>query len=396
MARHQRGSLRKEPRKRGDVWVLRFYKTRPEDGKRVEDSLVVGPLSKFKSESAAWAEVERQQLMLPVNNPTTPTSVGKVTFRELASHYLAHELPKRAATTQALHRHIIDHYLDERWGTRIALSIRPLEIEQWLDSLRDERKLANPTRAKIRQLMSRIYQHSQKHELVPRAESSNPLNWVTCATQSAHEAMILSPGEVFALVQDFPLKQRTMTFLAAGTGLRISEILGLKWEHVDFERQRIVKQTWIDEFGVGKPKTQASGKPVPLAPLLADIMGEWKKETTYGADNDWVFASPQMKGKQPVTGGIMAQRWLRPAAERLGIIEPGDPRRFGWHNLRHSLASFLVVQAKVDPKTAQSILRHANSSTTMDLYVHANVDAKLAAQQQMMEALLHGASATVN
>src|ERR1039458_862378 len=71
MVRHQRGSLRRETRKKGDVWVLRFYKTRPEDGRRVEDSLVVGPLSEFKSESAAWAEVERQQLMLPVNNPLT-------------------------------------------------------------------------------------------------------------------------------------------------------------------------------------------------------------------------------------------------------------------------------------------------------------------------------------
>jgi integrase len=80
----------------------------------------------------------------------------------------------------------------------------------------------------------------------------------------------------------------------------------------------------------------------------------------------------------------------------LGIIDDDDPRRFGWHNLRHSLASFLVVSAKVDPKTTLSILQHANSSTTMDLYVHANMDAKLAAQQRMMEALLRGPSATVN
>ena len=53
----------------------------------------------------------------------------------------------------------------------------------------------------------------------------------------------------------------------------------------------------------------------------------------------------------------MAQDYLRPAAVKAGILEEGDRRRFGFHNLRHSLASYLVTQTKTDVKTVQAMLR---------------------------------------
>ena len=101
-----------------------------------------------------------------------------------------------------------------------------------------------------------------------------------------------------------------------------------------------------------------------------------------------MFPSFRLKGKQPRTGSVMAQDYLRPAAVKLGILKKKDPRRFGFHNLRHSLASYLITEAKADPKTVQSILRHANVQTTLDLYTHAMSDSKLATQQLMMKAIL--------
>lgn len=68
MARFQRGSLRIESRKNGETWVLRYFVTRQSDGHRVEHKLAVGLVHDFPSESAAWAEVERQHLQL--NEPT--------------------------------------------------------------------------------------------------------------------------------------------------------------------------------------------------------------------------------------------------------------------------------------------------------------------------------------
>jgi Site-specific recombinase XerD len=59
-------------------------------------------------------------------------------------------------------------------------------------------------------------------------------------------------------------------------------------------------------------------------------------------------------------------------------------RRFGFHTLRHSLATFLVGQ-NTDPKTVQAMLRHADVSTTLGLYTHANTDAKMAAQGAVLK-----------
>ncbi len=62
MGRFQRGSLRKENRKAGPTWVLRHYVTRQSDGKRVEHKIPIGLVHDFRTESAAWAEVERQHV----------------------------------------------------------------------------------------------------------------------------------------------------------------------------------------------------------------------------------------------------------------------------------------------------------------------------------------------
>jgi integrase len=70
---------------------------------------------------------------------------------------------------------------------------------------------------------------------------------------------------------------------------------------------------------------------------------------------------------------------LRPAAIKAGVqIEPGQ--RFGFHNLRHSLSSWVVNKAKVEPKTVQSILRHSRIQTTLDLYTQGDGDETRAAQ----------------
>ena len=66
-----------------------------------------------------------------------------------------------------------------------------------------------------------------------------------------------------------------------------------------------------------------------------------------------------------------------------------DPRRFGFHNLRHSLASFLV-RRKTDPKTVQALLRHSDVRTTLQLYAHSASEDRMTAQGTMLEAILAG------
>jgi integrase len=114
-------------------------------------------------------------------------------------------------------------------------------------------------------------------------------------------------------------------------------------------------------------------------------MPGWKQETAYSQDGDWVFPSTRTKGKTPRVGGMLTKSYLRPAAIKAGVeLEVGQ--RFGFHNLRHSLASFLV-NLGTDVRTVQSLLRHATSRTTLDIYTHAMEDTRLAAQGEMLAAI---------
>jgi hypothetical protein len=109
--------------------VLRHYVTRQSDGKRVEHKIAVGLVRDFRTESAAWAEVERQQLAQQINEPV---SRGRVTFSHIAHHYVESELPDRAPSTAYFHRHIVHDFLIPRWSAKIAVGVKPLDVEKWL------------------------------------------------------------------------------------------------------------------------------------------------------------------------------------------------------------------------------------------------------------------------
>jgi len=399
MARFQRGSLRVEPRKSGATWVLRYFVTRPSDSRRVEHKLAVGLVRDFPSESAAWAEVEKQHLQTQINKSDFR---GRVTFADLAQHYIRHELDEqtqaiapKSHTTIAGYKRILRGRCLDRWGKRIALDIEPLEIEQWLKAIKVDEQLENPTLDKTRRVMSLVFKHGQRYGLIPRSEESNPFRFVRCKTTSDYEALILTPQQSFAVLMQLKEPERTLTLLAASTGLRISECLGLQWQDVSFSESIIsVRRTWTCGR-VGEPKSKASHAPVPLHPLLAEFMHEWKKTTPYSETGHWVFASFKLKGKQPRTANMLVEDHLRPAAVRAGVLKEREKVRFGFHNLRHSLASFLV-RSKTDPKTVQALLRHSDVKTTLQLYAHSVSEDRMAAQGEMLEAILRTSREAVN
>ena len=273
MARFQRGSLRVEARKTGDTWVLRYFVTRPSDARRVEHKLAIGLVQDFPTESSAWAEVEEQHLQTQINRPDFR---GSVTFGDLARHYMQHELGEQAEavdpkshTTIAGYKRILKNRCLDRWGKRNALGMEPLEIEQWLKAIKHEEGLENPTLDKTRRVMSLVFKHGQRYGLLPRTEESNPLRFVRCKTTSSYEAMILTPQQAFIVLMQLEEPEKTLTLLAASTGLRISECLGLQWQDVSFAESLIrVRRTWTCGRGWS---TQEQG--VPRAGTISSVVG---------------------------------------------------------------------------------------------------------------------------
>jgi len=272
-------------------------------------------------------------------------------------------------------------------GKHTALRITPLEIEQWLRSVKREDELENPTLDKTRRVMSLVFKHGQRYGLIPRSEESNPLLFVRCKTQSDYEAIILTPEQAFTVLLELPEPERTLTLLAAGTGLRISECLGLQWQDVSFVESCIrIRRTWTCGQ-IGQPKSKASQAPAPLHPLLAEFMQSWKRATPYSQPSDWVFPSFKLRGKQPRVANMLVEDYLRPAAVKAGVFASEWDGRFGFHNFRHSLASYLV-RSKTDVKTVQALLRHSDVKTTLQLYSHSVTEDRIAAQGAILNAIL--------
>jgi integrase len=394
MARHQRGSLRLEQRARGKTWLLRFRTTRL-DGKRVEHKTEIGLLANFPTKSSAWEEVDRQRLNLTINRPRQLCTSATFTFREIAQHYATHELQdnqaeatlEKAHTTVKSYGRHLDSRINPRWGSEPALAIEPIEVELWLKQLKNVEGLQNPTLDKIRRVMSLVFKHAQRYGLIPRDAGGNPMCFVRQRTASEYTPLIIPPARVFDILLELNEPQRTLALTAAATALRISEIVALKWEDLDFTEQVInVRRAYV--WGrFGRPKSKASRAPVPLHALLAGFLLAWREQTTYARNCDLVFPSMKLKGAKPLTANMLVEDYLRPAAVRAGVLEEGLRIRFGFHNFRHSLSSALV-RMKCDPKVVQDILRHSDVRTTLQLYTQSAPEQRREAQGKFLELML--------
>jgi integrase len=375
----QKGWLTKHHTKRnGMTWVYHYYRVKPETGRRVENTATIGSVTHFPREKDAWAEVERRYL----KPDSAQNRIGRVTFRELVENYRKRSFHKLAITTRPITAHILDDILVPRWGDSFALDINPDEIEEWLGAL----KLANPTREKIRRIMNIVYRRAQKSRILPMTGDGNPVAFVTQSSKSSYKAIIVSPEQAFRMMLELKDPYRTLVFLVAVTGLRISETLGLKWGDLDYERQTIhLRRVWVGNDVVDHLKTDGSAAPVPLGELLADGLRGWHQQTLYAKPEDWIFPSTKLKGITPLSASMITVAKIRPAATKVGIrLEPGQ--RFGFHNFRHSLATFLIGRGK-DVKTVQGLLRHAKVTTTLDLYSQSIDAAKLEAQEDIALAI---------
>jgi integrase len=177
----------------------------------------------------------------------------------------------------------------------------------------------------------------------------------------------------------------TLALVHAATALRPEEAFGLKWLDVDGLNGQInIRRGWSK--GKETPgKNEGSMTQVVMHLALAQALKAWRQESRYSRDEDWVFASDRSKGKTPRSACGTGQDYLRPAAVKAGVIPAGYKGRFGWHNLRHSLATFLAA-SEVNLPVIQSILRHSKPSTTA-LYTHRVNAAQLAAQAKFLDAI---------
>ncbi|MBX4989388.1 tyrosine-type recombinase/integrase [Rhizobium lentis] len=207
---------------------------------------------------------------------------------------------------------------------------------------------------------------------------------------------IPAPAEARAIINALDGSWRPLLITAIFTGMRSSELRGLRWEDVDLEGRSISVNQRADEYGkIGRPKSEAGQRTIPIPPIVVNTLREWRlvcpRRDTGKVDDagnpimELHFVFPNGKGNLESHANII-NRGLIPAQIKAGVSidtrkvdKDGNPimqaKYTGLHSLRHFFASW-CINRKVDGglelpvKSVQERLGHSSIQMTLDTYGH--------------------------
>jgi integrase len=192
-----------------------------------------------------------------------------------------------------------------------------------------------------------------------RAGDANPdLQFLTM--QELDRVIATVPDQVVDRDATGPV-MRALLLMAGTTGLRQSELLGLRWRDIDWAAQRVrVRNAWVrgEHSGEGK-SDRSTRRSVPLSDRLVRELKTWRLRTVFGDEDDLVFAHPELG--TPMDRTRTSERFKK-ACVAAGV------RKVRFHDLRHTFATRLAAKG-VPLRTLQEFLGHADIKTTQ-IYAH--------------------------
>jgi integrase len=193
---------------------------------------------------------------------------------------------------------------------------------------------------------------------------------------------IPTPEEIKRLIAHLPDKWRPLLLTAIFSGLRSSELRGLRWEDVELRHvpPRLHVRQRADRYNeVDVPKSESGERTVPLPPMVVNTLREWKLKCPKGEDGRLVHVFPTGAGEIEYHSNIV-NRGLGPIQIAAGITKHGKPKYRGLHSLRHFYASWCINRQNKDrpeegglgllPKEVQARMGHSSITVTMDTYGH--------------------------
>ena len=348
------GHVFRVERARGPVWYAKY---RLPDGRQVQKKL--GPAWTERGRPPAGYFTKRQAeawLREILDEARRGTLSGMVrtgaTFADAAAEwlrYVEHDRGRKPSTVDG-YRSIVRSELLPRFGDMALESVTPSVIEAWQASMTQ----AASTRTKALVLMHGIFQRARKVWSLP----TNPVADVEKPPLSrSGDLQVFSPEEVWALTRAAASEQDASLFLtAAFTGLRMGELLALRWRDVDFAGSSVRVRA---SYYAGHLTTPKSGKvrAVPLAPDVASALAQLGRRENWVGDDDLVFAG---EAGSYLDGSALRRRY-KAALDAAGL----RPLRF--HDLRHTFGTRMI--AKADIRRVQEWMGHADIQTTMR-YLH--------------------------
>jgi integrase len=178
--------------------------------------------------------------------------------------------------------------------------------------------------------------------------------------------------EVKAIVDALQGRWRPLLLTAIFSGLRASELRGLRWQDVDLARREINVRQRADRYNaIGRPKSEAGERTVPMTPIILNALSEWRLQAPTSAKG---LVFPNGKGNVECLGNII-NRGFGPPQVAAGVTVDGKPKYTGMHSLRHFYASWCINPRsagglELSPKVVQERMGHSTIMMTLDVYGH--------------------------
>ncbi|MBM3741034.1 MAG: phage integrase family protein, partial [Acidobacteria bacterium] len=320
----------------GSYWYFRYREdVLQADGstKAIRKFNTIGPSKGENKLTKRQAEVERDKFLAKINKPTVQEKIadGLALFSKMVEKYRAAHVEAAVAGHFLLAKPTREKYiihLEQRivpqWGARRLCEINPDEVQQWLFDTCDSWHMMND----LRGIMSGIYTKAEEWGYWPEGRR-NPMSRVKIGEKwTVRPERILTEEQTVKVLARLSDPNLLIVETALATGARISEILGLTWQHVDLKDGivHVVQRNWRGD--IDDPKSKTSKRPLTLGNLVDRY--RTKAVADKAQPDKWVFVRNDGSGLPLWDSGV--RQALKKAAAAEGCDFPG----LGPHSFRRA------------------------------------------------------------
>jgi integrase len=315
-----------------------------------------------KREADAFHARARTEVAAGVHTPDS----ASITVAEAADLWLARcERDGLERTTILAYQQHVDLHIVPYIGTVKLSRLSTPAVNAFRDQLLDTGRSRDMVRRTLASLAALVGE-AQARGLV----AVNNVGAVTKIKRGKRlEALIEMPtrDELRAIIAATPNRHRPLILTALFAGLRASELRGLLWEDIDLKRGEIHVRRRVDRFNqFGPPKSEAGTRTIPMSPLLANTLRQWRLVCPKG-ELGLVF--PNGAGKIENHGNLLSRVfWPIQITAGVTMLRNGQSdAKYSLHALRHACAALWIEQG-FGPKRIQILMGHATVAMTFDQY----------------------------
>ena len=362
-------------RKRSKNYIVYLEYTDETTGKKKQKNMGSYPLKRDASKrlNELKEEIYNEELLLP----------NKITVESYLIDFLEKYKINLSITTYNCYMRICKKYIIPMLGDIKLIDLRPIHLQNYVDDLLG---ILSPQTIKIHiNIINLALKRAYKLKLI----KENFVDCVEIPKNKKYNNKIYDQKDMLKLLKVCKNTELELPInLAAGLGLRISEILGLTWDNINFEDNTVtVEKITVRNEGkviLKDPKTETSIRIISAPKEVMNLLKEYKRK----------YLQDKLQGKIKNTTLLFSDKNGNPIAEDVlskkfsRFLRENNLPHIRFHDIRHSHVT-LLINAKVPIKVISERVGHSNVNTTLNIYSHTLKEMDQEASEKISESLFN-------